>query len=165
MKIQEVTALINLPMTAFRMTGIDEHIELTIDEVSSFPDELDSNGYGLAGMVSIHADKYSVSDFYFLETDYLYNFLIQLKQCYEMWCGTAVLENPAPQHLKIECTFTEFGSVHVTGFFQSILAVGNVLQFEIEANRASIKDAISSLEKVYTLFGDWNEELILSMRA
>ena len=54
--------MIDLPMLAFRMTGIDEVIELTIDEVFGFPTETSyGGGYGVKGILTIRAGEYSAS--------------------------------------------------------------------------------------------------------
>ena len=48
--------MLEFPMLAFRMTGMDELIKLTIDEVLGFPNETSyGGGYGARGILTLHA--------------------------------------------------------------------------------------------------------------
>jgi hypothetical protein len=50
-----------LPMLAFKLEGMDDSIELTIDEVWGYPNETSyGGGYGAKGNLSIRAGEYMV---------------------------------------------------------------------------------------------------------
>ena len=76
--------MLSLPMLAFRISGIDEHIELTINEVWGFSDNTSyGGGYGAKGTLSIQAGEYSVSAAHFFTTGELYRFFDTLKHQFE----------------------------------------------------------------------------------
>jgi len=146
--------MFNLPMLAFRMTGIDELIELTIDEVWGFPNETSyGGGYGAKGILSIRAGDYFVSAAHYFTTGELYWFLIALKQGYDTLSGEAVLEN-TERELELKCEFNKLGHVIASGKFQAIPSVNNILSFTIKTDQTQVKDSIANLQTVYEIFGD-----------
>ena len=149
-----VFVILNLPMLAFRMTGMDELIELTIDEVWGFPNVTSyGGGYGAKGMLSIRAGAYAVSAEHCFTTGELYTFFIALKQGYNTLSGEAVLEN-TERELELQCVFNKRGQVIVSGRFQADPSINNVLSFEIKTDQTQVKDSISSLQAIYEVFGD-----------
>lgn len=79
-------------MLAFRITSIDEYIELLIDEVWGFPNETSyGGGYGAKGNHNIRARGYSVSAQHYFTTGELYRFLLELKCCYDTLSGISSL--------------------------------------------------------------------------
>ena len=146
--------MINLPMLAFKMTGIGEYIELNIEEVYGFPHETSyGGGYGAKGILTIHVDNYSVSANHYFTTGELYRFLKELNLCYKKLSGTAVLEN-TEHELKLKCEFNKYGHVFISGEFQANIMINNILSFEIKTDQTQIKDSINNLELVYEIFGD-----------
>ena len=146
--------MLDLPMLAFRMTGTDELIELTIDEVWGFPNETSyGGGYGAKGILTIRAGEYSVSALHYFTTGELYRFLQALKQGYDTLSGVAVLEN-TERELELKCEFNKLGHVIATGNFQANPAINNVLSFELKTDQTQVKDSISNLQAVYEVFGD-----------
>jgi len=141
-------------MRAFRITGIDELIELTIDEVWGFPNETSyGGGYGAKGILSIRAGEYAVSAVHYFTTGELYRFLIALKQGYDTLTGKAVLEN-TEKELELKCEFNKLGHVIASGKFQAVSSINNVLLFSIKTDQTQVKDSITSLQAVYEVFGD-----------
>ena len=146
--------MLSLPMLAFRMTGIDEFIELSIDEVWGFPNETNyGGGYYAKGLLSIRAGAYSVSAEHYFTTGELYRFFIALKQGFDTLSGEAVLEN-TERELELKCEFTKLGHVIISGTFQAIPSVNNFLSFAIKTDQTQVKDSISNLQAVYDVFGD-----------
>ena len=146
--------MLDLPMLAFSMTGIDELIELTIDEVWGFPNTTNfGGGYGAKGILSIRAGGYSASDVHYFTTGELHRFLNALKKCCDSFCGVAVLEN-AERELELKCEFNEYGHVIASGMFQSNPSINNILSFEIKTDQTQVKKSISNLQAVYEIFGD-----------
>ena len=143
----------NLPMLAFRITGIDEFIELTIDEVWGFPNEISyGGGYGAKGRLSICAGEYSVSAMHYFTTGELYRFFMGLKQCYAILNGEVVLENNEGA-LELKCMFNKHGHVFASGMFRADSVVKNILFFEIETDQTQLNNSISDLQTVYKIFG------------
>ena len=141
-------------MVAFKMTGIGEYIELTIEEVWGFPKETSyGGGYGAKGILSIRAGQYSVIDNHYFTTGELYKFLTELKACYEKLNGTAILRN-TEKELELKCEFDKFGHVIITGNFQANPVINNILSFEIFSDQTQIKDSIANLESIYEIFGN-----------
>jgi len=146
--------MLDLPMLAFRMTGIDELIELTIEEVWRFPNEVSySGGYGAKGMLTIRAGAYAVTASHCFTTGELYRFFQALKQGYDTLSGVAVLEN-MERELELKCEFNRLGHVIATGKFQANPVISNVLSFEIKTDQTQVKDSLSTLQAVYEIFGD-----------
>jgi len=141
-------------MLAFRITGMDERIELTLDEVWGFPNETTyGGGYGAKGMLSIRAGAYSVSAAHHFTTGELYRFFTALKQGYDTLSGEAVLEN-TERELELKCEFNQLGHVIASGMFQAIPSTNNVLSFVIKTDQTQVKDTISNLQAIYGAFGD-----------
>ena len=140
-------------MLAFRMTGMDELIELTIDEVWGFPNQTSyAGGYGAKGMLSIRAGEYAVSAMHYFTTGELYRFLVALKQGYDTLSGEAILEN-TENELELKCEFTKLGHVIASGRFQADPSINNVLSFVVGTDQTQVKDSISNLQAVYKVFG------------
>ena len=145
--------MLDLPMLAFRMAGIDELIELTIDEIWGFPNETSyGGGYGAKGNLTIHAGAYFVSAAHYFTTGELYRFFNALKLGYDTLSGEAVLEN-TERELELKCAFTKLGHVIASGTFQANSVANNVLTFEIKTDQTQIKNSISNLQAVYEIFG------------
>lgn len=146
--------MLDLPMLAFRMTGIEEYIELSIDEVYGFPNQTSyGGGYGAKGVLSIQAGEYIVSAIHYFTTGELYRWFNALKQCYDTFSGIAVLEN-TERELELKCEFNKLGQVFVSGTFQANPSVNNTLSFEIKTDQTQVKDSIANLKTVYEIFGD-----------
>ena len=146
--------MLDLPMLAFQINGIDESIDLTIEEVWGFPHEPDSycGGYGAKGRVTVQAGEYSVSAMHYFSTGELYKFLLQLELCYERLDGNAMLENLECE-LELKCEFNRLGHVIVLGRFQADLSVGNALDFEIRTDQTQVRSTLSQLRTVFDIFG------------
>lgn len=143
-----------LPMLAFSIKGANEYIELYIDEVFGFPDQLSyGGGYGAKGTLNIIAGNYNVKSTHYFTTGELYDFTQQLIICYQNVKGTCTLNN-VEQELKMRCEFDKFGHVKVVGKFQESPNVNNVLSFEIETDQTQMKEVIKQLENVIKCFGD-----------
>ena len=148
-----VFIMLDLPMLAFRMTGIDGLIELTIDQVWDFPSKtVYPGGYAAKGMLTIRSAGYSLSADHYFTTGELYEFLFALKQCYETFNGVAILKNTEGE-LELKCVFNKFGNVFVSGIFQDNPTVNNILSFEIKTDQTQVKDSITQLTAVYEIFG------------
>ncbi len=51
-----------LPMLAFKLEGMDNFIELTIDEVWGYPNETSyAGGYSAKGNLSVHAGAFAIN--------------------------------------------------------------------------------------------------------
>ena len=145
--------MFDLPILAFRMTGIDELIELTIDEIWGFPNETNwAGGYAAKGILTIRAGTYFVSAVHYFTTGELYDFSTGLKNGYNTLKGEAILEN-TERELELKCEFNKFGHVIVSGVFQAHPAINNILSFEIKTDQTQIKECISNLQAVYEIFG------------
>lgn len=143
-----------LPTLAFRMAGIDEYIELSIDEVYGFPNDTSyGGGYGAKGTLNICAGEYVVTAQHYFTTGELFCFSIQLRRCYDALNGTAVLEN-TERELELKCEFTRLGHVIITGIFQANPCVKNILEFEIKTDQTQIKETLASLKRIFDMFGD-----------
>ena len=81
-----------LPFLAFKLDGMDDSIELTIDEVWGYPNETSyGGGYGAKGKLSIRAGEYMINNAtHYFTTGELYNFLQQMEHCYEALDGVAL---------------------------------------------------------------------------
>ena len=149
--------MLDLPMLAFRMTGVGEYIELSIDEVFGFPNETSyGGGYGARGVLTIHATEdsgeYFVKANHYFTTGELFRFSNALKRCYDTLSGEAVLEN-TERELELKCEFNRLGHVIMSGEFQACPTSKNSLVFEIKSDQTQVKDTISILEAVYKVFG------------
>ena len=79
--------------------------------------------------------------------------MIQLKQCYDAFTGTAILEN-TERELELECHITNTGHLIFRGSFQGQPTINNILFFELRSDQTQLPPVISSLKKVYEIFGD-----------
>lgn len=149
--------MFTLPMTALKIKGIhDDFIQLQIEEIWGFPDEISyGGGYGAKGMLTIHAENYSVTALHYFTTGELYQYYIQLQDCHQSLCGSAVLEN-TERALELKCEFDKLGHVTVSGNFQARPDIKNILFYEIQTDQTLISDALSDLKKIYLAFGDMN---------
>lgn len=146
----------DLPMLAFKINGTSEYIELYIDEVFGFPNELSyGGGYGARGRITIVAGNYNVKSTHYFTTGELYVFSQQLIECYQNVKGTCVLKN-TEYELEMQCEFDKLGHVKISGKFQKYQHVNNILLFEIGTDQTQIKEVIEQLEKVIKYFGDNN---------
>jgi len=145
---------ITLPITAFRLSGENGFIELTIDEAFDFPHITShAGGYAVQGRLAIRADEYTVSNaIHYFSTGELYEFSNALKQCYETFSGVAVLEN-FDRALELKCEFNRFGHVIMSGTFQAKPSSNNSLAFEFKTDQTQVKEAITSLDDIYKIFG------------
>jgi hypothetical protein len=142
-----------LPMIAFRFTGLDGAIELTIEEVFGFPNETSyGGGYGARGTFSVKSGGYAAKDMHYFTTGELFEFYTQLKVCYENMRGEAELTN-TERKLELKCSFDKLGHVTFKGNFQSRPAIGNILRFEVASDQTQIRESLGLLEKVYGVFG------------
>jgi hypothetical protein len=149
-----VDDLLDLPMLAFRIAGIYESVELIIDEVWGFPNEISyGGGYGAKGILTICAGDYSVSSNLYFTTGELYRFFNELTRCYETLSGTATLDN-TDNTLNLKCEFNKRGHVFISGRFQADPAIKNILLFEFTTDQTHIKGNLFKLEAIYRLFGD-----------
>lgn len=141
-------------MTAFRIDGIGEYIELSIDELFGYPKEISyGGGYGAKGTLSITSGHYSVVAAHYFTTGELYHFYRKLKKCYESVVGKAVLYN-TEKELELSCEFNKLGHVILIGKFQEISSVDNILQFEIHTDQTQIQTTLSQLSDVVDVFGE-----------
>ena len=149
--------MLSLPMLAFKIEGMEDSIELTIDEVWGYPHETNyGGGYAAKGTLSIHVGEYAVnSATHYFTTGEVYEFLQQLQHCYKTLDGTAVLENNE-RELALTCLFNRRGHVLVEGSFQSNPALKNILSFEFSTDQTQIPKVLSSLSNVASIFGDKN---------
>ena len=144
-----------LPMLAFKLEGMDDSIELTIDEVWGYPNETSyGGGYGAKGNLSIRAGEYMVvnATHYFTKGE-LYSFLQQMKYCYEVLDGFATLDN-TDRELDLKCTFNKKGHVLIEGHFQKDPSINNKLTFELRSDQTQAAATISSLKAVAEIFSD-----------
>ena len=145
--------MVTLPMLAFRLTGIDEFIELTIDEIWGFPNDTTfKGGYDAKCTLAIRAAGYSVSDMLHSSTGELYRFMTALKRCHEDFSGSAILED-FEGALDLKCEFNKFGHVIISGKFRARPSVDNVLYFTLKTDQTQASAAIADLEAVYKVFG------------
>lgn len=146
--------MLQLPMLAFVMTGIDSSIQLTIEEVFGYPDETSyGGGYGAKGTLDIKSGGFTANAFHYFTTGELYTFYQQLQGCYDSLTGIATLKN-TERELELQCEFNKFGHVIITGSFQSSPTEKNILQFEIKSDQTQVKDTLLQLKAVYDVFGD-----------
>jgi hypothetical protein len=145
---------LELPMLAFKMTGIEEKIELTIEEVFGFPNETNhGGGYLAVGNLDICAKGYSVSAKHHFTTGELYRFYLDLSCCYKAMSGTASLEN-MERELELNCEFNKFGHVNLSGRFQAELNNKNILEFEIRTDQTQVEQTLYTLKHIFDIFGD-----------
>ena len=146
--------MIELPMLAFKLTGNDEYIGLSINEVYGFPEEIAyGGGYGAKGTLEISVGSYYVHADYYFTTGELYTFLCQLQKCYDSICGEAFLVNNE-QELQLNICFEKNGKVIVSGEFQEHPYVDTKLIFEMATDQAAISTVIRELLNVFHSFGD-----------
>ncbi len=146
--------MLSLPMLAFKIEGMEDSIELTIDEVWGYPHETNyGGGYAAKGTLSIHVGEYAVNNAtHYFTTGEIYGFLQQLQHCYKTLEGTAVLKN-TERELQLTCLFNRRGHVLVEGSFQSNPALKNILSFEFSTDQTQIPQILSSLSMVASIFG------------
>ena len=146
--------MIELPMLAFKLTGTDENIGLSINEVYGFPEEIAyGGGYGAKGTLEISVGSYYVHADHYFTTGELYTFLCQLQKCYDSICGEAFLVNNE-QELQLNICFEKNGKVIVSGEFQEHPYVDTKLIFEMATDQAAISTVIRELLNVFHSFGD-----------
>jgi len=146
--------MLDLPMLAFKIKGIDEYVELTIEEVCGFPNATDyGGGYGARGILKIQVAQYFVSATHYFTTGELYRFASELNRCYESLNGVATLEN-VERELELQCEFNRLGHVNISGKIQADQSVKNILEFELKTDQTQIKDLLLQLKKVINIFGD-----------
>lgn len=142
-----------LPMISFRINGTKECIELTIDELFGYPNETSyGGGYSAKGTLSIVSGNYSAVAAHYFTTGELYHFYEELKKCYKSVEGKAILHN-TENELGLSCEFNKLGHVILTGSFQEIPSVNNILQFEIHTDQTQIQETLSHLSHVVAIFG------------
>jgi len=142
-------------MTAFRLKGVGSVIELSIEELFGYPNEISyGGGYGAAGILTIVSGSCSVMGRHSFTTGELYKFYGQLQKCYETLSGIAVLEN-TERELELRCAFDNRGGVAVSGMFQENPAVENILRFEFNSDQTYAVETLSLLKEVYRVFGDY----------
>ncbi len=148
-----VVCMLKLPIPIFSLSGLDGCIELTMNEVWGFPDQTSfGGGYDAEGTLTIRAGAYSVSAACSFTTGELYRFSVSLQQCYDTLTGAAVLEN-TEQALALACEFDRLGHVVASGCFQAIPSANNRLTFEIHTDQTQVKEILSQLQTVFTVFG------------
>lgn len=146
--------MIDLPMLAFKITGLDGSIELVIDEVFGFPNETSyGGGYSARGRISIVAGGYSVNSQHYFTTGELYELTKSLTKCQKEIAGKAELEN-AERELELVFTYNKLGHVNVSGEFQERLDINRKLIFEFRADQTQTQEMLSGLNKVIYVFGD-----------
>jgi hypothetical protein len=145
---------IELPIVAIFISGEDAVIKLTIDEVFGFPDRTSHvGGYDAKGTLSIRAGKYSVKDaVHYFSTGELYEFGIQLQQCYDHISGEACLKT-FEKNLSLSVKFEKRGSVILSGHFQERSDQNNILHFDLRVDQTYIKPTLDSLKRIRRLFG------------
>lgn len=141
-------------MIAFRINGVKEYIELSIDELFGYPKETCyGGGYCARGTLSVMSGNYSVIADHYFTTGELYHFYRELKKCHESVSGKAILYN-TENELELSCEFDKLGHVLLLGRFQEIPSINNILQFEILTDQTQIQDTLSRLSNVVNIFGD-----------
>lgn len=151
---QVVIKMLQLPMLAFLMTGMDGSIQLTIEEVFGYPNKTSyGGGYGANGKLTIQSGGFSANATHYFTTGELYSFYQQIQDCYNQLMGIAILEN-TERELELQCEFNKFGHVIVMGSFQANPHEKNILHFEIKSDQTQMKDTLSQLKSIYEVFGD-----------
>lgn len=149
--------MIDLPMRGFCLHGANgERIELTIDEVDGFPASTSiEGGYDFTGRLDICIGSYEVHCKNFLSsTGILYRMLTGLERCYSSLDGTAEYAHLYENHFQFKLAMTSWGHAEIDGFFEEFGHLSNHLTFEMETDQTCILEAVNSLKKVETLFGD-----------
>ena len=144
-----------LPIKAFKLEGYDGKIGLYIEEVFGFPNERSFHGgYDMKGKLIIEVGCYKVDyDNYYFSTSNLSNFLSELESCYEVLSGSAQYKDDYEQDLMFELEMKESGHTKIVGSFQSNLAIGNELKFELNSDQSYLVYTIEDIRNVLELFG------------
>jgi hypothetical protein len=147
--------MVEFPIRAFRLNGIDGFCEIYISEVFGFPEQTDfDGGYGARGYINLKANSYEVlNGGLWLSTGALYRFFKQLKPCYDKISGEASFTT-LEHDFELKANFKNNGHVIITGTYEEKPDIGNRLQFEITSDQSQILEVLIDLKKIEGLFGD-----------
>lgn len=129
-------------------------IYLKIDKAFGFPTSTCPwGGYDTQSRIEIKSGNYSVKGQVYISTGNIYNFFLQLEQCYKTLKGTATLES-YENNLLITLDFDGLGHVRITGKFNEYHHSLNKLDFEMKTDQTFLTDTLISLTKLHEKFGD-----------
>lgn len=147
--------MVELPIRAFRLNGIDGYFEINITEVYGFPEKTDfDGGYSAKGNINLKANCYCVDyGVLWFSTGSLYRFFKQLNPCYEKISGNAVFMT-TERDFELKVQFKDKGHVILIGIYKERPDVENKLYFEITSDQTQVLDALHDLKKIEDMFGD-----------
>lgn len=145
------------PMKAFEIIGSgQERIKLEILEVFGFPNETSfRGGYDIRCSLEINVGIYSCrTNNYYAATSALYDFYMDLQNCYDKLNGKAIYSVYYPENdFVLEVQFNQ-GKVHIHGKYYDNPLIKNGLNFELFLDQSYFTDVLSDLRKIVSIFGD-----------
>lgn len=142
-------------MNEFIIAGKQGFILIELNEVHGFPNETSYlGGYDVKGKVEIKSGNYYVKDAeLWFSTGQVYQFFIQLQECYNTLKGLATFSE-SEKNLRIDLSFIRLGQINIQGQFQEVAHQENILQFEFESDQSYLVSTILQLQNIVDQYGD-----------
>lgn len=109
-------------------------------------------GYDVACLVKIECSGYTAKHSIYITTGELFQFYLQLKDCYDYLKGRASFTEYEGR-LSIDVAFQELGHVVISGCFIANPGNETELKFEMRTDQSFIPEAIDGLADIHQRYG------------